>query len=108
MTPTAEDIEPFSCVLRATQNHAESQFRAGVVVQVATLRLLIEKQIVTVDQAIQKIEQVFREFVDVFGSEDVKDGTQWTIDCLRGETPLHGSIQNRRIQDLQRQKRRSN
>ncbi len=99
---TAEVLAPIMSAIGEARGASRDQFRAGVVVQVATLRLLIDKQIITADAAIQQIEDVRRAFPQVFESEDVGVGIQWAIDLLRGETPLHGSFLDQQIQRDQR------
>ncbi len=79
-----------------------NRFRATMLVQVATLRVLIKAAIVTVDDEIYEIDAVQAEFSKVFGAPAISEGTAWAKDLLRGEIPLHGSVVERSIQQRER------
>jgi hypothetical protein len=104
---TAADTGPIVELINAARAQASAQFRANMLVQVATLKLLIDTKKITVDKAIQQINDTRQAFAKVFDREDVAIWTQWAIDLLRGEVPLHGSPIDQRMQQAERAKRQS-
>lgn len=82
---------------------ATAQFSAAIAVQIAALRLRIKKNEITANEAIEEIESVRRDFPEVFASEGVDTWIQWAIDCLNGETPLHGSMLDQQSQREERE-----
>jgi len=53
--------------------------------------LMIEKDIITVDEAVERIEKTQRETPEIFDREDVATGGQWAIDVdFRRELPRVG------------------
>ncbi len=102
---TAADTGPIVELINAARAQASAQFRANMLVQAAILKMLIDTKKITVDKAIQQINDTRQEFAKVFEREDVAIWTQWAIDLLRGEMPLHGSAIDQRMQQAERAKK---
>jgi hypothetical protein len=95
---TATDLGRIMSQIDDAPRQSGGQFRANLLVQVATLTLLIDKSIITADEAVQRIEETQRAYPEIFDREDVTSGIKWAIDLLRGEVPLHGPILDQEIQ----------
>jgi hypothetical protein len=89
-------------LIESAKTDSVNRFRANMLVQVATLRLLIKAGITSVDAATEEIEKVRAVFSMVFGTKEISDGAEWAIDLLRGEVPLHGSLVQKHLQSKER------
>jgi hypothetical protein len=105
MALTSDEITWINGTIREAAKQAAAQFRANMVVQVATLGLLIDAGITTPEAAIERIEETRRQFAQVFESDDVGKYIAWAVDMLRGDVPLHGSMIEQIIQKGERIKR---
>src|ERR1700733_2901902 len=99
---TAAEVAPIVELIHGVRGKAESQFRANLVVSVATLTLLIDAGVITIAAAIERIQRTQRDMPEVFDHADVAIWIQWAIDLLQGEVPLHGSILQQQMQRTQR------
>ncbi len=101
---TAEEIGPLMLLRRSDLDAGAARFRAGIVVQVATLRIMIDAGICTADAACAMVRNVQADYPALFQTEEVSRSVQWAVDMLQGETPLHGS----QIEKMMQKKAREN
>ena len=104
---SAKVIAHFMNLINEAQTRSIAQFRANLVVEVATLRLLIDKGTVTLDEAVRQIEATRAMFPGVFGRGDVAEGVSAAISILRGEEYPHGSMIDQHIQAREREQRKA-
>jgi hypothetical protein len=69
--------------------------RSSLLVQVATLRLLIKAGSVTMQDAVAMIEETQRDFPEFFNAKAVGEKGTWVISLLQNDVPPHGSIVDR-------------
>jgi hypothetical protein len=98
----AADFAPIAAMVDDVRQQGGHGFRANLLIEVATLELLIEKGIITADEAIARINGTRHRFLELFGDKAVGMGADWAIDILQGRTPLHGSIIEKAIQQKAR------
>lgn len=94
---TVKELMPILNLLGDVKKNARNLFRANMLVHVATLRLLIEAGITTVDAAAKEIEAVESEFSEIFNDKEISTSASWAITMLKGKTPLHGFYLNQAI-----------
>jgi hypothetical protein len=97
MTEDQQWHQHLDAKLGDTRKKSESRHRASLLVQIATLRLLIKKELVTLEDAIEAIKAVQAEFPDFFHQDALGEEGAWAATLLGGGIPPHGSIANRLI-----------
>jgi hypothetical protein len=97
-----EVYQPILNLIKSSESTSRKNFRANMLVQVATLSLLVEAGITTIDAASERIRKLTNDFSEIFDDKEISSAASWAISMLSGEAPLHGTLIEQSIQRMKK------